>query len=101
MNVIELQKDKERCFICKKHKNAVFGGLDKHHIYYGANRNKSEKYGLFVFICHNECHIFGNKSVHRNAAVDLALKKYAQAKAMKHYGWSKEDFRKEFGKNYL
>jgi hypothetical protein len=96
-----VQNNTENCFICKRHKSAVLGGLDKHHIYFGSYRNKSEKYGLFVFICHNECHIFGNKSVHRNANVDLALKKYAQAKAMKHYGWSKEQFIEIFGKNYI
>ena len=101
MNVIDLQPDKEHCFICKRHKDAVLGGLDLHHVYFGSYRNKSEKYGLVVFICHNECHIFGNKSVHRNAAVDLALKRYVQKKAMKYYGWSKEQFVELFGRNYL
>ena len=96
-----LQNNKDYCFICKRHKSADFYGLDKHHIYFGAYRNKSEKYGLFVFICHNECHIFGERSVHRNYEVDTALKKYTQKKAMQHYGWSKEDFLKIFGKNYI
>ena len=96
-----IQTNTDYCFICKKHRQAVFGGLDKHHIYNGAYRNKSEKMGLFVFICHNECHIFGEKSVHKNAEVDLALKRYAQKKAMEHYGWSIEEFIKICGRNYL
>jgi hypothetical protein len=96
-----IQTNTDYCFICKRHRKAVFGGLDKHHIYGQAYRNKSEKMGLFVFICHYDCHIFGDKSVHKNAKVDLALKRYAQKKAMEYYGWSIEDFRKEFGKNYI
>ena len=75
--------------------------LDCHHVFGASNRKKSEQYGLKVYIHHNKCHIFGEKAVHKNAEVDKALKRLAQQRAMKHYGWSKEEFIKIFGKNYL
>ena len=75
--------------------------LDCHHVYGASNRNNSEKYGLTVYIHHSKCHIFGENSVHRNARIDKALKAHAQKKAMRHYGWSIEDFRAIFGKNYI
>lgn len=94
-----LQKDKTRCFICKQ--NACGDPLDKHHVYFGALRSKSEKYGLTVYIHHSKCHIFGANAVHVNARINRRLQAYAQKKAMAHYGWSREDFRREFYKNYL
>ena len=87
------------CFLCGK--NGWSDKLDRHHIFNKHNRNKSEKYGLVVYLCHNECHIFGKNSVHMNRDVDLKLKQYGQQKAMEEQGWSKEDFIKVFGKNYL
>lgn len=90
-----LQK-KKQCCICGRWEN-----LDSHHVYSGANRKRSEKYGLKVWLCHSEHHIFGKNSVHRNADIDRKLKKAAQKKAMLHYGWSVEEFIKIFGKNYL
>jgi hypothetical protein len=36
-----------------------------------------------------------------NRDVDLKLKQYGQQKAMEEQGWSKEDFIRIFGKNYL
>lgn len=75
--------------------------LDEHHVFGGANRKKSEKYGLKIYIHHNKCHIFGENSVHKNAKVDRAVKKVAQKRAMKRYGWSIEEFREIFGKNYI
>jgi hypothetical protein len=75
--------------------------LDCHHVFGAANRNKSEKYGLTVYLHHSKCHIFGENAVHKNAEINRKLQAIAQKKAMKHYGWSIEDFRKEFGKNYL
>ena len=91
-----IQKDREHCFVCGE--NGGYWGLDRHHVFFGANRNKSEKYGLYAFICHDRCHLNG---VHKNHKIDLALKRYAQQKAMEYYGWSIEDFRKVFGKNYI
>jgi hypothetical protein len=94
-----IQKDKAKCFICKQ--NPCGDPLDKHHVFGSACRSKSEKYGLTVYIHHNKCHIFGENAVHVNAETNHALQAFAQKKAMKHYGWSVDDFRKEFYKNYL
>lgn len=94
-----IQKDTTKCFICKQNANGDF--LAKHHVFGGALRSKSEKYGLTVYIHNNKCHIFGEKAVHKNAEIDRQLKAHAQKKAMKYYGWSIEDFRTKFYKNHL
>lgn len=94
-----IQKDKTHCFICGMNSN--FEPLDEHHVFGGANRKKSEKYGLKVYLHHSSCHIFGKNSVHVNAKVDRAVKRIAQKRAMKHYGWTTEQFIEIFGKNYL
>jgi hypothetical protein len=75
--------------------------LDCHHVFGAVNRKKSERYGLKVYIHHNKCHIFGENSVHKNTEVDKALKRIAQKRAMQHYGWTIEQFREIFGKNYI
>ena len=75
--------------------------MDKHHIFGGPYRGKSEKYGLHVYLCHNRCHIYGNMSVHQNQKTMRQLKRYGQLKAMKENGWSTDDFIREFGKNYV
>ena len=94
-----IQKDTSRCFLCGM--VGCSDPLDKHHIFEGALRNKSEKYGLTVYLHHNKCHIFGENSAHVNAKVNRRLKQIAQREAMAHYGWTEEDFRREFYKNYL
>lgn len=87
------------CFLCGA--NGSADPLDRHHIFGGANRKKSEKYGLVVYLCHHQCHIFGRYSVHQNAAVMERLHKWGQAKAMREQGWTEADFLREFGRNYL
>lgn len=94
-----IQEDKSHCFICGMNTNLE--PLDEHHVFFGANRKKSEKYGLKVYIHHHKCHIFGKDSVHQNAKVDKALKAMVQQRAMQHYGWTIEEFIKIFGKSYL
>lgn len=81
--------------------NSNLEPLDCHHVFGGAKRKQSEKYGLTVYLHHQKCHIFGKESVHKNASVDRAVKEVAQKVAMRHYGWSVDDFRKIFGKNYI
>ena len=94
-----LQVNNERCYVCGGHANG--DPLDKHHVFGGALRKKSEKYGLTVYLHHSKCHIFGKTSVHQNADVSNALKEIAQRKAMQHFGLSVDDFRKEFHQNYI
>lgn len=94
-----IQEDKTHCFICGM--NRCLEPLDEHHVFGGPNRAKSEKYGLKIYIHHNKCHIFGENSVHKNAKVDRAVKRIVQERAMQYYGWTVEQFREIFGKNYI
>ena len=75
--------------------------LDEHHVYSGANRKNSERYGLKVYLHHNKCHIFGRQSVHQNAEVGRMVKATVQQRAMQYYEWTVDDFRRIFGKSYL
>ena len=88
-----------KCFLCGRNGNG--DPLDRHHIFGGAFRKKSERYGLVVYLCHNRCHIFGKDAVHNNAETMLKVKQYGQRKWLEETGGTTEDFIKEFGKNYL
>lgn len=87
------------CWLCGRNGNG--DPLDRHHIYNGPYRKKSEKYGLVVYLCHTRCHEFGPEAVHRNAENMRKLKQWGQEKAMQENGWTVEKFREVFGKNYL
>lgn len=92
-----LQDDENACFIC-------FGcaeKLDRHEVFGGPNREKSKRLGLWVSLCHWTHHVFGRDSVHQNAQTNRAVKQFAQKAAMEKYGWTKDDFIREFGRNYL
>ena len=97
-----IQTDTTRCYLCGR-PAAYNDPLDKHHIFGGckAIRDKAEEYGLTVYLHHNACHIFGPQAVHVNAKNARELKAEAQRAAMERYGWTVEDFRREFYKNYL
>lgn len=87
------------CWLCGR--NGANDPLDVHHIFGGALRSKSEQYGLTVLLCHKRCHIFGPDAAHSSAETQRALKKFGQRFAMDRYGWDIDDWRAEFGKNYL
>lgn len=89
----------KKCFLCGR--NGYGDPLDRHHIFQGAYRNKSEKYGLVVYLCHSRCHIFGEYAAHNNGRTMQYLHEYGQRKAMKEQGWTVEEFREVFGQNYL
>lgn len=83
------------CFLCGK-----YGPLEEHHVFGGATRKKSEKYGLVVDLCH-ACHNEPPRGAHHNKDTALYLHQWGQRKAMLEQGWSTHDFIREFGKNYL
>lgn len=87
------------CWLCGA--NGSNDPLDKHHIFGAANRKKSEKLGLVVYLCHDKCHIFGKNAVHQNKDRMRLLHEYGQRKAMNEQGWDTDRFIAEFGKNYL
>ena len=87
------------CWLCGA--NGATDPLDRHHIFGGPYRKKSEKYGLVVYLCHSRCHIFGKNSAHKSRDTARELHKHGQLEAMKKNGWSVEQFIQEFGKSYL
>ena len=87
------------CVLCGR--NGCGDPLDTHHIFNGGARRTSEIFGATVRLCHGRCHQLGKYSVHRNQDVDLMLKQYGERLVMEEYGWSVDDFRAIFGKNYL
>ena len=89
-----------KCFLCGK--NGWGDPLEKHHIFGGnPNRRLSEKYGLWVYLCGNECHRNGKASAHMNEQTAQMLHEYGQKKWMEETGGTIEDFIKVFGRNYL
>ena len=87
------------CFLCGR--NGAFDPLDRHHLFGGALRNKSDRLGLTVMLCHNRCHIYGPEAAHNSPETMRMLHEYGQRVAMERFGWDVDDFRREFGKNYL
>lgn len=87
-----IQKEK-RCFLCGSIRN-----LEKHHIFGGANRKWSEKYGLTVELC-PFCHRDNQEGVHGNREKMDALHRIGQEAFEKTH--TREEFRGIFGKSYL
>ena len=85
-----VQKD-EGCFLCQN------PNTQTHHIFGGANRKNSDKYGLTVKLCQE--HHTGNHGVHFNQTLMDYLHVVGQTKFEEHF--PDEDFREIFGKNYL
>lgn len=71
--------------------------LQRHEVYHGAYRKRSKELGCWVLLC-DECH---DRLHHHDAGMDRQLKGLMQYVAMKHYGWSVDDFRQRFGKSYV
>ncbi len=82
------------CFRCGTTQN-----LHRHHICSGAFRDKSEKYGLWVYLCVE--HHTGDTGVHSAKGIPYSnyLRKIAQERfEMTH---THEEWMKEFKRNYL
>lgn len=88
-------QSKKECYMTQS-----TSGLHKHHIFGGANRSKSEQYGLWVWL-RADWHNMADYGVHFNRVLALRLKQEAQAAAMQRYGWDTEQFIRIFGRNYL
>jgi len=83
-----ITNDLDHCILCGKTKNHL------HEVIYGKNRLNSIKYGLVIPLCFN-CH----NAIHNDIKLDLAYKKIAQDRFVKHY--PELDFLSIFHKNYL
>lgn len=89
-------QDEKKCFI-----TGYEGcGLNKHHIFFNANRDLSEKYGLWVWL-RWDYHIANSphRTPHNDRDVDLWLKRIAQRKFEETH--SRMEFIRLFGRNYL
>lgn len=84
-----------KCLLCGR-----YGFIERHHLFGGANRKKSTKYGLIVDLCH-DCHNEPPNGAHHNKGTMQYLHEYGQKKAMQENGWTVQDFIHEFGRNYL
>lgn len=87
--------DEKRCWVC-----GTTYQIEKHHIYAGAYRNKSEKYGAFVNLCHFH-HQGEGRTGYNNPLpeLDKKLKQAAQRELEKRYGH--EWFMDQFNRNWL
>lgn len=85
--------DMDHCFF------TGYAPVERHHIFGGSNRTKSERYG-FVVPLRPDLHPNGAFAGKDAKAIDTKLKKMAQAYYESHYG-TREQFRQEFGKSYL
>ena len=85
-----------KCWLCGK-----VGAVERHHIFGGSNRDKSERDGLVVLLCGDTCHRNGPRAAHQCAETALEIKKYGERKWMYKHEASTDDFRREYGKNYL
>lgn len=91
-----LQDDLTCCFLCGRRDRK----LDRHEPLSGAYRNKSKADGLWVMLCHDDCHE-GRHGVHGDAQKARGLRQYAQKEAMYHYGWGVKEWITRYGKNWL
>ena len=81
------------CLICGRSDRPI----QRHEVFHGSYRERSKNLGCWVNIC-DECH----RAIHQTAKFkERALKNLMQRAAMKHYNWSVDLFRQNFGKNYL
>ena len=89
-----IMQDDCRCFLCGNQG----GKLDRHEPFGGGLRQKSKKYGMWLYLCHEPCHL---SRAHKDPLIKKYLIEVMQRAAMEHYGWSTEDFIRLFGKNHL
>ena len=89
-----VQSERE-CFVCK-----TTMSLELHHIFGGAYRKKSDRLGLTVYLCHKH-HNEPPYGVHHNRERMDWLRAIGQRRYIEHYHKTKDDFIREFGRNYL
>lgn len=86
------------CWLCGRNGNG--DPLEKHHIFGGALRGLSDRYGLTVYLCGERCHRNGAEAAHRSGETMAKLHRYGQLRVMEEQGWSTEDFIRHFGKSF-
>lgn len=88
-----IMQTEKKCYLCPK-----TTGLEKHHVMSGtANRKLSEKYGLWVWLCH-DCHT-GSQGAQYDPVKNYHLREDAQIAFEAIYGH--EMWFKTFLRNYV
>lgn len=89
-------QDEKYCMICATEQN-----LQKHHIFGGPNRKKSEEDGLWIWLCMD--HHTGDHGVHtaRGAHMLIKYRKIGEREWLRKNGKTIQDFIYRYGKNYL
>lgn len=77
-----------------------FIGSHKHHVFGGANRKKSERDGLFIYLT-PEMHNMSDRGIHYNQTFMDYAHYVGQVSWIEYYNKTKEDFIKEYGRSYL
>jgi len=90
-----LSDDTTRCFLCGRRDRKI----DRHEVFPGPLRTKCKRLGIWACLC-QECHT-GRHGVHHDSKKASVLKTTAQTQAMIAYGWSMDDWHREFGKNFM
>lgn len=93
-SIMEAENGPRCCYFC-----GATQRLEKHHIFGGSLRKKSEQYGLTVTLCH-DCHNEPPHGVHFDAERNNRLKADAQTMCMLYNAWENEDFIRHFYKSY-
>ena len=88
-------QDEKECFLC-----GTTNWLEEHHVFGGANRKLSEKYGLKIYLCHKH-HNEPPAGIHFDKGLMLTVKEESQRAFMEHYGKTQQEFAKIFGRNYI
>lgn len=89
-SIVHLRQD--RCYLC-----GVGGDLARHEPLDGIGRRKKSKaMGLWVCLC-PECHDLS----HGDRRTQDLLRAECENAALSAFGWTADDFIREFGKNYL
>ena len=88
------------CPICKKQLNyspkqtqRMICSKNLHHVFGGAYKQKSEKFG-YMFFSHPQCHLY----LHTNPDIENEMKIICQKEFLKNH--SEKEFIKQFGKMY-
>ena len=85
------------CFGC----GCWFDNLEEHHLYPGARRDNSERYGMKVRLC-PWCHRLGRNAVHQCRETRIRLQKLGEKKFLReHPELGVEGFIALFDRNYL
>jgi hypothetical protein len=94
--------EKEFCIMPEDEfwKTKRFKGSHRHEVFGGVNRQRSIKDGLVIFL-NPEMHNMSDKGIHFNTAFRDYAHYVGQKAWMKYYNKTKEDFIKEYGRNYL